>query len=178
MKRLSVLFTAVVVASLLTAPSASAQMSKFVWVGGAAVVPTGDSGDGLETGWWADVGFGLGFNEKVSLQLGGLFGSNDAKTGNGKLDMMGGSLGLGYSLTTGAMLNPYLLGSIGMLQMDNGVTDAESEVMFQGGGGVFSALGQRVGFFVEARYLQAGSGDTKFTAIPVAVGLTFSLGGN
>jgi hypothetical protein len=65
-----------------------------------------------------------------------------------------------------------------MLQMDNGVTDAESEVMFQGGGGVFSALGQRVGFFVEARYLQAGSGDTKFTAIPVAVGLTFSLGGN
>lgn len=176
MNRLTLAVATLAVTSLAAFPNLEAQPNKFLWVGGAFVVPTGDSADGLKTGYWADVGLGMNVNPQLSLQLGGLFGSNDAKVGSGSLDALGGSLGIGYTLSRTMVLQPYVLGSVGMLRLDNGITDASSEFMLQGGGGLFAPLGEYVGAFVEGRYLQAGSDDSKFTAFPVAVGLTIAFG--
>jgi len=177
MKRFVIACAAVLVASFAGASSASAQ-GNFVWLGGSATVPIGDSGDALKTGYLLDFGFGRPINEKLGLQIGGLYGSSDAKTGTGSIDLLGGSVGLGYNFTTEAMLNPYVLGSVGMMQSDNGVTDAESEFMFQIGAGLFKTLSTRFGFWAEARYLSAGSGNTKLTLVPVAAGISITLGGN
>lgn len=177
MKRSTMVLAMLVAASLAAAGSARAQ-GHFVWAGASAAVPIGDSKDGLKTGFLADVGLGHTVNEKLTLQLGGLFGSSSHKVGDGSTDLLGGSLGVGYTLVSNAHFSPYVLGSVGMMRADNGITDAESEFMFQLGAGLTEPLTSRAVLWCETRYLSAGSGDSKLTLVPLAIGVAFSFGGN
>jgi len=175
MKRTTLAVAALLVASFAMTQVAAAQ--KYIWIGGAAAMPIGDSKDGLKTGYMGDVGFGLPINDKLDFQLGVLFGNNEHKVGTGSTDLLAGSAGLGYALTTGNTINPYLLGSVGMMRADGGGPEAETDFMFQGGGGVSGQLSPNLGWWIEARYLQSGSGDTKLTLMPIAGGITIRLGG-
>ena len=174
MKRTTLAVAAVLVASFAVAEVASAQ--KYIWIGGAAAMPIGDSKDGLKTGYMGDVGFGLPMNDRLDVHLGVLFGNNKHKVGNGSTDLLAGSIGLGYSLTSGSTINPYVLGSVGMMRADGGGPEAETEFMFQGGGGVSGDLSPNLGWWIEARYLQSGSGNTKLTLMPIAGGISIRFG--
>lgn len=173
MKRMTLAVAASLFALSATAQLAEAQ-GKYAWIGAGAGIPIGDSGDGLKTGYLADVGIGFDLREKVDLHLGVLFGNNPHKIGDRSTDLLGGSVGLEYAITTGKAANPYVLGGVGAMRLD-AAGEADTEFMFHGGGGIAGPLSPRLGYWIEARYLQAGSGDSKLTIVPLAAGIVFGF---
>jgi opacity protein-like surface antigen len=178
MKRFTTLAVAVLLASVATATTAVAQ-SKYIWVGGAMTQPIGDSKDVFESGFLADVGLGIPLGgQRLSLQIGGLYGSSDIKGVDASVDMMGGTVGLEYDLMTGGKITPYLYGNAGLMNMDNGITDAESKMMFAAGGGLGFSLTPKVSLWADVRYLSIATEGKATTFMPIAAGLSFRFGGN
>lgn len=176
MKRVCILGVALVLASSITATDAVAQ-SKYLWIGGAMTQPMGDTKEAYESGFLADVGLGIPMGgDKLSLHIGGLYGGNDFKGFDVSTDLMGGYVGFGYSLTSGAKINPYVMAHGGMMRAKSG-DNSESKGMFAVGGGLHTSLSDRVGLWADVRYLSVMS-DPKFTLLPIAAGITINLGGN
>ena len=165
------------VAGVLVVSLASAvhAQSRYSWVGVAATVPVGDSKDAMKTGWMGDVGMGFPLmgSKKTSLQLGGLYGSNDAKVGSGSSTFYAVYLNVGYTVNPDAKISPYgyLGGGILGSKPEGGSSDTNGA--YQVGAGLAYTVNPKCQFWGEARYLGSGSGNSKLTLMPITIGLTY-----
>lgn len=173
MRRMTLAVCTLVAALAITAAPAQAQ-SRF-WLGGAAILPSGDFGDGFKTGFGINGGIKAwqSPNKRASLWAEGLLGMNDADTDivDAKSTMIGGYGTLSYNLTTTGSAQPYLLGSLGYLSQKievDGVSATEGGLSFGGGLGIsFGKIG------VEARYWSASIADGTTAFLTLGAGISF-----
>jgi opacity protein-like surface antigen len=163
--------------AMLALPSVAMAQS-YVWLGGAASIPTGKTSDGLKTGWLATVGAGLGMGASGSLSLNaeGIYGSNNYKVGSGKVTLYGAFLNLEYDISPKATIHPYVYAGGGGLRATPDGGKAESKGAYQAGAGLAFKLSQKTTFWGEGRYLSTASGDPKMTMIPITFGFSWSFG--
>jgi hypothetical protein len=157
----------------LTATPAHAQ-SRF-WLGGAAILPSGDFGDGFKTGFGINAGIKAwqASNERASIWAEGLFGMNDGDTdlADVKSTMFGGFGTFSYTLTASGSAQPYLLGSLGYLSQKFEVADVSTT---EGGLGFGGGLGISFGKIdVEARYWSASIADGTTAFLTLGAGISF-----
>jgi len=173
---------------LFAAGSAGAQVTKplsFTIFGGA-VMPTGDAGDVLNTGWTAGGALDLsvpaspfgarleGSYTRFGVQ--GLSGTGvDANTSD-----LGFNLNLVMTVANTGLVKPYLTAgpSFSNLKVSasDGTTsqsDSESHWGFNAGGGIDFGLGG-LGARVDLRYKHISTGDgSSYTSIPLTFGIRF-----
>jgi hypothetical protein len=162
-------------AAALTITAAPAQAQSRFWIGGAAILPSGDFGDGFKTGFGINAGFKAwqSSNERASVWAEGLFGMNDADTDiiDAKSTMFGGYGTFSYTLTASGSTRPYLLGSLGYLSQKlevEGVSATEGGLGFGGGLGI--SFGK---IDVEARYWSASIADGTTAFLTLGAGISF-----
>lgn len=178
MKRISCAVTALSFALLATASGAQAQdvgstRSVNFGLAAGASFPTGNFGDAYDTGF--NVMGTLGF-QPVAMPVGirfdaayNSFGSkgifDDAKIISGTANLV---------LTTSNMggVKPYVLGGVGVYNLDAGVGDSQTKFGLNGGAGVEFALS---GFntYLEARYHSAFTEGENTNYIPLVFGIKF-----
>lgn len=160
------------------APTVRAQ-TPYVWLGGAATMPIGDSKNALKTGWLLDVGYGhpIAGSKKLSFQIGGLYGSNSSKFGGtGKNSLLGGMANLSLGTSSDKKMGGYFYAGGGVLQLKSEGASGDTKGAFQVGGGVTRTISMG-SIWAEVRYLASGSSPTKLTLLPITVGITKNLGG-
>ncbi|MEX2153291.1 MAG: hypothetical protein WD825_08120 [Gemmatimonadaceae bacterium] len=162
------------------APNATAaQVMRFVTVGGGSTFPVGMAGQGINTGWLAEIMGGVTLpGNTVSLRLGGSYGQNriDALSGG---NMMGTVEG-GIDRTLGAMagimvmpdldrdLTPYVLASAGVMNS----TFRGSTTSFGWATGVGATLQTGLAaFYVECRFVRARKDGRNADMIPLTAGI-------
>lgn len=164
-------------ALLFVAFAAPANAQRGVWLAAAGTPPIGDSKDALKTGWLLDFGYShpLGAS-KVSLQAGGLYGSNSAKVGDGSMTLFGGLINLIYGTGIKPKWSWYVYGGGGALSLKPDQGDSETKGAFHVGTGLSRELNAKHDLWFEARYLSSGSGNEKLTLMPITVGISHLLG--
>lgn len=170
----------------LLAPAAAlgAQRALSVGIAGGVSMPTGDLGDGVNTGWRALGTLALGsLMQPLGLRLDAAydrFGFNDrvlaAAGGSGHLTVGSATLNVTYRLpTTNSPLSPYLITGLGAYRtacsLGEGCGGATHYGWNVGIGSKLLVLGLRS--FVEARYHRTGRGGSDVHFFPVTVGLLF-----
>lgn len=178
--------TALVLAfgALLAPHHASAQIA--IQVGGAATFPLGDGvddyGSYAKTGWMAAAGVNVPIGEAgLGVGAAGFFGSNNHETDGEKTNLYGILGTVGYTISTGAPIMPYVYGGLGFMthafKSDTLGDDSASALAWGGGAGIGFPLGG-IGGSIEGFYL-AGTGDdlsgTKLFG--VGAGISIPLGG-
>jgi len=159
--------------------AAAAQVMRFVTVGGGPSFPVGKAGQGMNTGWLAEIMGGISLpGNTVSLRLGGSYGQNriDALAGG---NMMG-TLEGGIDRTLGAMagimvmpdldrdLTPYVLAGAGVMNS----RFRGSTTSFAWATGVGATLQTGIAaFYVECRFLRARRDGRNADMIPLTAGI-------
>jgi opacity protein-like surface antigen len=186
-KSITTLLALAAVATFASPVVARAQVSnplKFTIFGGASL-PSGDTSDGLKTGYT----LGGALDMRVPLMPVGLRGelaysSLDAKdTGleSAKFNDLGGNVNAVFWLpSAGTPLTAYLTGGPSYSHLtfkvsDSGVTESASENHwgFNVGGGIDFALGG-LGTRLDVRYRRISLGDgANYQTIPITFGVTF-----
>lgn len=166
--------------SLLGAGPASAQWS--LGVGAAALVPTSDYGDYAKTGWAVGGQLGYAVSEKVSVNGGAFYGSNDHDDIAGdKTNLIGVGGGLGYILGDAeASLVPMVSVGVGVLghQYKSDAFPDEEGTDWQGyvSGGV--GLGFPLGSIMGQVFGEYIHGFDETTLFAIGAGIAFPLGGD
>ncbi|MHB1224906.1 MAG: outer membrane beta-barrel protein [Gemmatimonadaceae bacterium] len=179
---MSRMISALSVALLATASIAQAQdvgttRSVNFGLAAGATFPTGDFGDFYDTGF--NVMGTLGF-QPAAMPVGlrfdaayNSFGAND----DGILDADDAKIISGTAnavLTTSNMggVRPYLIGGLGVYNLDAGAGDSETKFGLNGGGGIEFPLS---GFttYVEARYHSVFTENDNTNYIPLVFGIKF-----
>jgi len=187
-KSTSMLLSLVAVASIASSTVAQAQLSrpvKFTIFGGASL-PSGDTGDGLKTGYT----LGGAADLRAPLMPVGLRGelaysSLGAKDTGGlesaSFNDLGGNVNAVFWLpSAGTPLTAYLTGGPSYSHLtfkvsDSGVSESASEDHwgFNVGGGIDFALGG-LGTRLDVRYRRISMGDgVNYQTIPITFGVTF-----
>jgi hypothetical protein len=165
-------------AMALCATVASAQARPVsLGVTGGASVPTGDRGDGLQTGF--NVGGLLEVAPAVSpvgLRLEGGYHRFDYSGGVNGNDRLITGIANGVVKFPGSVARPYLIGGVGAYNLGgetNGTSrDSETNIGLNGGVGIDIPL-SGIATFVEARYHTVFRDDRNFTMLPISVGIRF-----
>ncbi|HET9133324.1 MAG TPA: outer membrane beta-barrel protein [Gemmatimonadales bacterium] len=162
-------------AAALAVTTAPAHAQNRFWIGGAAVLPSGDFGDGFKTGFAINAGVKAwqASNERASVWVEGLFGMNDGDTDvlDVKSTMIGGYGTFSYTLTASGSTRPYLLGSLGYLSQK---IEIENVSGTEGGLGFGGGLGVSFGKIdVEARYWSASINDGTTAFLTLGAGISF-----
>ena len=115
-------------------------------------------------------------NSPLYLRVDGLYSStaHDGAGATGSTSILGGAASALYHFSApAAQARPYLLGGLGIYNVDPGGTaGSETKLGFGFGGGVtFSLSGFNA--FAEARYLSIQTSGSSFTLIPLTVGMMF-----
>ncbi|HEU5209620.1 MAG TPA: outer membrane beta-barrel protein [Longimicrobiales bacterium] len=163
-----ILLTAMFLA--LVPAAANAQISVGAGVG--AAFPTGDFGDGVDTGLHFQGSLNVGLPMLPDVRLDGIYQTYSAGD-DASVDILGGGVNLLLDMPL-VVIKPYLIAGVGYydVSVDTSEGDASNgEFGFTGGAGLRLGLGS-LGVFAEARALRIG-GDTDLTTIPVLVGVTF-----
>lgn len=163
----------VLAASLVAAPTASAQLSPHIVVALGASAPTGDFGKAVKMGY--NVTGGLALSAPlipVGVRVEGMYNAFDSKTaGAGTAKVSAGTLNATFG---GAMLPLfYAIGGVGIYHFAPLPAGAENNKFgWNLGAGVKIPL-TGFGAHVEARYhsVSANGGTTSF--IPITFGVTF-----
>lgn len=104
-------------------------------------------------------------------------------TASGNVDLVGGIANVTYSFGP-SMIHPYLIGGVGVYrrrvaqdvqgtaQEFRNLTQSDSEVGFNGGGGIRLSLGG-LSAFLEARYHSVATSPDRTSFVPVTVGIIF-----
>jgi hypothetical protein len=149
---------------------------EFLWAGYARTVALGQTAEAFKDGYLLDVGVAwkVGSRDDLSLQTGLLYGGNHVQGVGGTVDLWGLTVGLGYSPITVGPIEPYLIGGTGYLRRTDFGSNS-GDLAYYAGGGIHGHLGDVAGWWLEARYLGAGSGDQRLELLPVTLGLTLPL---
>lgn len=173
MRRFVAAGLALVAALALTAAPAQAQGN--FWVGGAAVLPSGDFGDGFKTGFGANVGFRFfqSADERLNVWAEGLVALNDGDSDviDAKSTVFGGFGSVSYTLTGSGNTQPYVIGSLGYISQKIEVASVSAT---EGGLGFSGGLGLSFGKIdVEARYWSASIADGTTAFLTLGAGIAF-----
>ena len=163
----------------LCATAASAQVGRPVSLGisGGASVPSGDLGDGLESGF--NIGGLLQVSPATSplgLRLEGNYHRFDYDAGvDGNTRLISG-VANGVLRFPGQVVRPYLIAGIGAYNLGGEVAnvdlDSETNVGLNGGAGIDIPL-SGIAAFVEARYHTVFREGANFNMVPITVGIRF-----
>jgi opacity protein-like surface antigen len=170
MKRLCGSIVAGALVAMAIATPAQAQ-KPFVFFGGGVSIPMSDYADGVKTGWAAQAGIGIDIGTKglwADIEAG--YGSNSHEVGSGNTKLLSGLAVLGYTVSPGASVSPYLLGGLGFVRAKSGAL-SETNFAYTGGAGLGFRVSPKTLFYVEGRYM---GGDVQF--IPIMAGLSISFG--
>src|SRR5512139_3149326 len=157
--------------------------AQSVWLGGGPTFPMSDFSSYAKTGWMASagVGFGLGSGDRLSLQLEGVYGSNNHDTEGDKTNLYGGLVNVAYQLGNTGKLHPYAFGGVGVLAQDFSSENVDDEnegsagkMAYQFGAGLDIPLG-KLGLWVDVRYL-ARAESYATAVIPVMAGIYVPFG--
>ena len=192
MRKCAVLGIALLAVFSFSVPSqASAQ---GVFIGAGASIPTGDfkdfgDGDGANTGWMAEAGFGFPLNESGLIAfVEGLYGSNGHDYEGDKTNLLAGFGGIEFNFAEEGMAGPFVFAQVGFLKHSyksddfSDYEDSSSGLAFGGGVGYSIPLGSMSGW-VLGRYIQGqlsddetGEGNT--TLLGLMAGVSIPVGGN
>jgi hypothetical protein len=169
---------AVLAATFLAVPILAQSRVGYL-VGAGLLSPSGNFATQATSGWMGTAGLSVSLGQSRWRLEPTLFYGHAADEGNDgpASTMMGGEIGFGYELGSGAVA-PYLSGGSGILQhridgSNNGPAPApDTQVLLQLGGGLGFALG-RTRLVLDARYTHAEN--TRF--MTYIVGLGFGGGG-
>jgi hypothetical protein len=171
MIRRSLCVVAAVVLGTSTLPA-----QEFLWAGLARTVALGATGDAFEDGYLLDVGIAWAVTgrQDLTVQTGLLYGGNRLKGAGGTVDVMGLTVGVGYAPKRWAYFEPYAVAGVGYIKRSD-FGSGSGDPGYYAGGGVHSRLGDVAGWWLEARYLGAGTSGERLELVPVTLGLTFPL---
>lgn len=185
MKRIVSVVLAAVITIALGTTAAQAQVS--LGVGGGVSIPLGDFGDAAKTGWngLASIGYDLpsGLGVRGDFYYGQHSFEGTIPSGvSAKWKIAGGLGNLLYSFGGAASAHPYIIGSIGFMDLkatasSGGVSASASEtkVAFGGGAGVKFKAGSRASIFIEGRYVTINTSGSNANFIPITLGVSFGL---
>jgi outer membrane protein with beta-barrel domain len=181
MKRIVSVVLAAGGALLLSAASAQAQVS--VGVGGGVTIPTGTFGDFSKTGWHGVANVGYDLPSGLGVRGDFFYGENKFDKGfvgaDGKTKLAGGFGNLAYTFKSAGTIHPYVLGSVGFMNVkiapDGGGSNSETKVAFGGGAGVKFKAGSDANIFVEGRYITVNTSGDNANFIPITLGVSFGL---
>jgi opacity protein-like surface antigen len=177
MKRILSLTSA---ALLLLAASATAQSKAEIGIGGGITQPTGDFGDVAKLGWHglATITVFPG-SQPFALQGSAFYGQNKFDTGGGKTKLFGALGEFKLDLRTGASFTPYVVAGGGLVNVKTsvpgGTSSSDNKGALDAGVGAGYTGASKVGFFVEARYVNVFDSGPDLTFIPVTAGLRVSI---
>ncbi len=171
---------AVILGGLLVASVpglAGAQSRGSISLGAGANIPIGDFGDVAKIGWLGQVAGMITFGDgMLGVRVNGTYGQNSGEAeGSGKVKFIGAMGDVVVSPRTAGNLSPYVLAGAGFVNAKNGAS--ETDFGWNAGAGIKAGSG-KVGFYVEARFLQVRSEGSSTNMIPVTAGVRISAGGN
>lgn len=183
MKRTFAGFVATGMLTAALAAPAAAQARGYVGFGAGLSLPTGDSGEGLKTGWLGQVIAGItGASGMLGGRIDGMYvrhSFDSSVDGSTALFGANGDIVVSPGSAT-AKIRPYLLGGVGFFNVKSevGSVEGEGETKFAWnlGGGLRFGGGGKASFFVESRYISVSTDPSSFGFIPISIGVRF--GGN
>ena len=160
--------------ALLVFPAA-AQAQTYVFFGGGAIMPLGDTKDALKTGYLGNVGIGrnIGMDGALSVNAEGIYGSSKYKVGTGSFGIYGAFANIEYDIAHTMALHPYVYAGGGMLGSKPEGGDSDTKGAYQVGVGFGYKMTSAWTFWGDARYL-ATSGDNNLTLAPITFGFSYS----
>jgi opacity protein-like surface antigen len=163
------------IALALVALPATAAAQTYVFFGGGASMPIGDSKDALKTGWIGNVGIGRGIAAEgaLSLQAEGLYGSNTYKAVDAKLNIFGAFVNLEYDINQNATLHPYVYVGGGMLGVKPEEGDSDTKGAYQAGVGLGYKMTPAWTLWGDVRYMSS-AGDNNLSFTPITFGFSYS----
>jgi opacity protein-like surface antigen len=188
MKRIiSVVFSAGT-ALAIGAGTANAQVA--IGIGGGIAIPIGAFSDAnkgaAKTGWHGLAHIGYDLPSGLGLRGDFYYGQHSVKgvpSGlSAKWKLAGGLGNVLYSFTSPGTVHPYILGSVGFMDLKAtvsgggvSVSSSETKITFGGGAGIKFKAGSRASVFVEGRYLTINTSGENANFIPITVGVSFGL---
>jgi hypothetical protein len=149
-------------------------------LGGGITQPTGDFGDATKVGWHA-LGTITWFPsaDAFGVQATGFYGQNKFDPGGGKFRLFGGMGELRLDLRTEGSFRPYAMLGVGFMDVEamptGGNSSTDTKVSFDGGVGLGYVGAGKIGFFVQARYVNVFFDGPDLSFIPITAGLRVSL---
>lgn len=111
-------------------------------------------------------------NSPLYLRADGIYSSTAHKGSSGTTGILGGTASVLYHFSAPqAQARPYVLGGLGIYNVDFGPS-SQTKIGYALGGGVTFSLGG-LGAFAEARYVSIQTSGSSLTLVPLTVGLMF-----
>jgi len=108
----------------------------------------------------------------VHLRVDVLYGKTSHKVGGGSTTLFGGTVDALYHLGhRAATARPYILGGLGLYNVDAG-GPTQSKIAYGFGGGLLFGL-SGLNAFVEARYMSVQTSGSSLSFVPITIGLMF-----
>jgi len=184
MKRILSVVAAASAALAISVTAANAQVA--IGVGGGITIPIGDFGDAAKTGWHGLANVGYNLPSGLGVRGDFYYGQHNVKglpSGvSGKFKLAGGLGNVLYSFQSAGTVHPYILGSIGFMNVKGtasgggaSVSTSDTKITFGGGAGIKFKAGTDASIFVEGRYLTINTEGSNANFIPITVGVSFGL---
>lgn len=142
-------------------------------VGGGVTLPMGNYGDFDKGGYHllGVVQFPIS-HSAIHLRFDAMYGQTSHDVGSGKTTLTGATGDLLYHLgDRAASVRPYVLGGLGVYNVDAG-GGSETDFTFGFGGGILFGIGT-MHAFLEARYMSIQASGTSLPFIPISLGVMF-----
>jgi hypothetical protein len=111
-------------------------------------------------------------NSPLYLRADGIYSSTSHDGSSGSTGILGGTASALYHFSAPqAQARPYLLGGLGIYNVDPG-TGSQTKIGYALGGGITFSIGG-LAAFAEARYVSVQTSPSSITFVPLTVGLMF-----
>jgi hypothetical protein len=142
-------------------------------VGAGLLMPMGDYADFDKMGFVGGVGGTYGLpGGQLGIRGDLTYSTTSHDVGSGSTAIFGGMASVVYMVSGAASARPYLMGGLGMYNVDGGA-GSETKIGFGVGGGVSFPMGTGGSrLFVETRFTSVST-DPSLTFLPIVVGLSF-----
>ena len=176
MKRMHIGTLALALA-LSAAPAVRAQSQPTEGIrfgfGVGPTLPIGNFGDADKMGYHLLGALQLPIRSSpVHLRVDVMYGQTSHKVGSGSTTLFGSTVDALYHLgARDASARPYILGGLGLYNVDAGGS-SQSKLAYGFGGGFLFGLSGLNGF-VEARYMSVQTSGSSLSFVPITVGLMF-----
>lgn len=170
--------------------AAAAHAQVAIGVGGGIAIPIGAFSDAnkgaAKTGWHGLANIGYELPSGLGVRGDFYYGQHSVKgvpSGvSAKWKLAGGLGNLLYSFQSAGTVHPYVLGSVGFMDLKATVSgggasasSSETKITFGGGAGIKFKAGSNANIFVEGRYLTINTSGDNANFIPITVGVSFGL---
>ncbi len=162
---------------LLAAPTLRAQSQPTEGIrfgfGFGATLPMSDYGNVDKMGYHVLGALQMPISASpVHLRVDVMYSQTSHDVGSGNTTLFGGTVDALYHLgDRAASARPYILGGLGLYNVD-GLGPSQSKLAFGFGGGFLFGL-SGLNAFVEARYMSVQTSGSSLTFVPITVGLMF-----